>query len=203
VDPLLANPLFVVGAHRIDQLPADEGAEIAFAGRSNVGKSSAINALFGRRSLARISRTPGRTQQLNVFALDDGHRVVDMPGYGFAQVPMSVRRHWDALLERYLRTRRSLRGLILIMDVRHPLTEFDRQMLGWCVAAGMPVHALLTKSDKLGRGAAGNALQKVQRDLEREYHGVSVQLFSAQSRLGVEDARQVLLAMLGREQGRH
>jgi len=202
MDPLLANPQFVVGAHRIDQLPADEGAEIAFAGRSNVGKSSAINALFGRRALARISRTPGRTQQLNVFALDEGHRVVDMPGYGFAQVPMSVRRHWDVLLERYLRTRGSLRGLILIMDVRHPLTEFDRQMLGWCVAAGMPAHALLTKSDKLGRGAAGNALQKVRRDVERDFPGVSVQLFSAQSRLGVEEGREVLLAMLGRERDR-
>ena len=197
MDPLLANPRFVVGAHRIDQLPPDEGTEIAFAGRSNVGKSSAINALMGRRALARISRTPGRTQQLNVFALNDVCRVVDMPGYGFAQVPAAVRRHWDALLERYLRTRRSLRGLILIMDIRHPLTGFDRQMLGWCADADMPVHVLLTKADKLGHGAAGNALLAVRRALAREFPHAGVQLFSARSRAGVEEAREVLLGMLG------
>lgn len=183
---------FITSANALHQLPPDTGREVAFAGRSNAGKSSAINALTGQTGLARTSKTPGRTQLINLFGLDAEHRLVDLPGYGYAQVPETVKRHWQTLLECYLSTRRSLKGLILIMDVRHPLTEYDRIMLGWCAHSGMPVHALLTKADKLNRGPALATLQKVRKILEAEFPGVTVQLFSSQTRLGVDEAHAVL-----------
>ena len=130
------------------QAPPDAGYEVAFAGRSNAGKSSALNALTQRKSLARTSKTPGRTQHLVFFELDGERRLVDLPGYGYAKVPEKVRRHWGLAMETYLSGRESLRGLVLMMDVRHPLTDFDKQMLQWCQHAGMPVHILLTKADK-------------------------------------------------------
>jgi len=173
------------------QAPPDAGYEVAFAGRSNSGKSSALNALTQRKSLARTSKTPGRTQHLVFFELDGERRLVDLPGYGFAKVPEKVRRHWGLAMETYLSGRESLRGLVLMMDVRHPLTDFDKQMLQWCQHAGMPVHILLTKADKLKRGPAMSTLLKVQKTLA-EQHNVSVQLFSALKHTGVEQARAVL-----------
>ncbi len=173
------------------QAPPDTGHEVAFAGRSNAGKSSALNRITGRRSLARTSKTPGRTQHLVFFDIDGTRRLVDLPGYGYARVPEKVRRQWGDAMERYLTGRRSLRGLILLMDVRHPLTDFDRQMLAWCRHAGMPVHVLLTKADKLKRGPATSTLLKVQRELA-DFPGASVQLFSALKGTGVEAARAKL-----------
>ncbi len=173
------------------QAPSDSGYEVACAGRSNAGKSSALNALTERKSLARTSKTPGRTQHLVFFELDGERRLVDLPGYGFAKVPEKIRRQWGQAMENYFVSRQSLRGLILLMDVRHPLTDFDKQMLQWCQHAGMPVHILLTKADKLKRGAAMNALLKVQKTLA-QHNNVSVQLFSALKHTGVEQAREVL-----------
>ncbi len=178
------------------QAPVDEGAEVAFAGRSNAGKSSALNAITRRKSLARTSKTPGRTQHLVFFSLDGEHRLVDLPGYGFARVPERIRRQWGEAMESYLNERRSLRGLILLMDIRHPLTDFDQQMLAWCTWRGLPVHILLTKADKLKRGAATNTLLKVQRTLAPQ-HGISIQLFSALKGTGVEQAREILDGWLG------
>ena len=183
------------------QAPPDAGYEVAFAGRSNAGKSSALNALTQRKSLARTSKTPGRTQHLVFFELDGERRLVDLPGYGFAKVPEKVRRHWGLAMETYLSGRESLRGLILMMDVRHPLTDFDTQMLQWCQHAGMPVHILLTKADKLKRGPAMSTLLKVQKTLA-EQHNVSVQLFSALKHTGVEQARAVLDSWLALPAGK-
>ena len=180
---------------RPDQAPADSGYEVAFAGRSNAGKSSALNRLTCQKSLARISKTPGRTQHLVFFRLDDERRLVDLPGYGFAKVPDKIKREWSIQLERYLQERQSLQGLILLMDVRHPMTDFDQQMLQWSIHANMPVHILLTKADKLKRGAAQNALLKIKRDIE-ELPNITVQLFSALKGTGVEEAQNVLDAWL-------
>ena len=171
------------------------GYEVAFAGRSNAGKSSALNALTQRKSLARTSKTPGRTQHLVFFELDGERRLVDLPGYGFAKVPEKIRRQWGLAMEQYFIERQSLRGLILLMDVRHPLTDFDKQMLQWCQHARMPVHILLTKADKLKRGPAMSSLLKVQKALAEQHH-VSVQLFSALKHTGVEQAREILDAWL-------
>jgi len=179
---------FLLSVNKFKQLPIDAGMEVAFAGRSNVGKSSAINVITGNHRLARTSKTPGRTQQLNFFELDDQRRLVDLPGYGYAKVPTQVRR--GKLLDRYFQERQSLIGLVLIMDIRHPLKPYDEQMLNWCDAAGLPVHVLFNKSDKLSRGAAQNCLQEVSRRLTSEE--VSLQLFSALKRSGLEQARLVL-----------
>jgi GTP-binding protein len=186
---------FLLSVPEPHQAPPDVGYEVAFAGRSNAGKSSALNALTQRKSLARTSKTPGRTQHLVFFELDGERRLVDLPGYGFAKVPEKIRRNWGKAMEQYLSERRSLRGLVLLMDVRHPLTDFDKQMLQWCQHAHMPVHVLLTKADKLKRGAASNVLLKVQKTLADQPH-VSVQLFSALKHTGVEQARAKLDAWL-------
>lgn len=190
MNPAYRRARFLTSAHRPDQAPPDIGAEVAFAGRSNAGKSSAINAITGQNRLARTSKQPGRTQQLNFFALDDEHRLVDLPGYGYAKVPLAVKQHWGRAISGYLQTRRSLRGVVLIMDVRHPLTEFDRQMLNWCADRGLPVHVLLTKADKLSRGAAQNTLLAVRQALQPA--GASAQLFSATRRSGVEAVHATL-----------
>jgi GTP-binding protein len=187
---------FLTSASKLNQCPADLGWEVAFAGRSNAGKSSAINTLTGNRKLARTSKTPGRTQLINFFSLSEEQRLVDLPGYGFAKVPLAVKRAWTRQLELYLQERRCLRGLILLMDVRRPLLEFDRMMLDWAVAAGMPVHILLTKADKLKKGPAKSTLLQVRSELADQADMVSVQLFSALKKTGIGELSKVLNAWL-------
>ena len=188
---------FLISAAKVDQCPLDSGLEVAFAGRSNAGKSSALNTLT-HANLARTSKTPGRTQLLNFFSLDHERRLVDLPGYGYAKVPIPLKQHWQEHLEAYLSSRNSLSGVVLMMDIRHPLTEFDRLMLDWAQASSMPLHILLTKADKLAFGAQKNALLKVQRDIRQGWGDTaSIQLFSAPKRQGVEDAQRVLARWLG------
>jgi GTP-binding protein len=163
---------------------------VAFAGRSNAGKSSAINALTGQKSLARTSKTPGRTQQIVIFAIDECRRIADLPGYGYAKVPEKLKAHWREIMQAYFESRRSLRGVVLVMDIRHPLRPFDEQMLAWCSAAGVPCHVLLTKADKLKRGPAQSTLLKVRKALPA---GATAQVFSARTAAGLED----LIARLG------
>lgn len=177
---------FLQSASSIENAPPDEGSEVAFAGRSNAGKSSAINALTENTKLARTSKTPGRTQLINFFSLSDSQRLVDLPGYGYAKVPLKMKKQWNLQLERYLQMRQSLRGLILLMDIRHPLTEQDNLILGWAIEAHMPVHILLTKADKLKRGPAKSTLLKVQSQLKEHGDLISVQLFSAPKRDGLK-----------------
>jgi len=185
---------FIISAPTLALCPDDTGAEVAFAGRSNAGKSSAINALTQQNALARTSRTPGRTQLINFFSVmnDASRRLVDLPGYGYAKVPEAVKLEWQKHLAEYLRNRFSLRGLVLLMDVRHPLTEFDQMMLDYADQRGMPVHILLTKADKLKKGPASAALQKVRSRLKEWEDLVSVQLFSSLKRDGVDTLSQKL-----------
>ena len=178
---------FLTSAATMAQCPADHGFEFAFCGRSNAGKSSAINYVTRQGKLAKTSKTPGRTQLINFFTLGDQQRLVDLPGYGFAKVPLAVKKKWNQQLERYLQHRQSLRGLIMLMDIRHPLTEPDQQMLGWAITAAMPVHILLTKSDKLKRGPAQSALLSVRAQLSDHAELVSVQLFSSLKNIGVTE----------------
>ena len=186
------NASFLQSASAIENAPTDIGSEVAFAGRSNSGKSSAINTLTNQGKLARTSRTPGRTQLINFFSLSDHQRLVDLPGYGFAKVPLAVKKKWNQQLERYLQYRESLRGLVMLMDIRHPLTEPDKQMLGWAVTASMPVHILLTKADKLKRGPAQNTLLSVRGELSAQSDLLSVQLFSSLKRQGVDELSRQL-----------
>jgi GTP-binding protein len=178
---------FLISAHSIAQLPQDKGTEIAFAGRSNAGKSSVINIVTGRKGLARISKTPGRTRLINLFSLGENNRLVDLPGYGFAKVPQQLRQHWAQTLNTYFTTRNSLQGLVLITDIRRELTEFDRQMLHWCHTARLPLHILLNKSDKLSYGAAKKILIQVTGEAAKM--DVTVQLFSALKKTGVDELR--------------
>jgi GTP-binding protein len=187
---------FLTSAAKLAQCPPDEGWEVAFAGRSNAGKSSAINSLTGNRKLARTSRTPGRTRLINFFELSGCQRLVDLPGYGFAKVPQAVKKAWTQQLENYLQRRQSLRGLVLMMDARHPLQPFDQQILGWALQASMPVHILLTKADKLKKGPAKSTLLKVRGQLAAHGDLVTVQLFSALKHTGHEELIQVLDAWL-------
>jgi GTP-binding protein len=176
--------------------PADTGAEAAFAGRSNAGKSTALNCITGQRSLARTSKTPGRTQQINFFDLGDDRRLVDLPGYGYARVPHALKARWQRSLSEYLHNRESLRGLVLLMDCRHPLTDYDQQMLSWSAGVGLPVHILLTKADKLKRGPAASSLLSTRRQLHSWHAGASVQLFSSLKQSGIDEAREVLARWL-------
>jgi GTP-binding protein len=179
---------FLTSAARLKQAPPDEGHEIAFAGRSNAGKSSAINALCDQKALARTSRTPGRTQLLNFFEIDPQRRLVDLPGYGYARVARDIKHDWQGTLADYLQQRRCLRGLILMMDARHPLKPYDVQMLAWANQIPLPVHVLLTKVDKLNRKESGAALKQVQEALREFSTDFSVQLFSALKRWGIDEA---------------
>jgi GTP-binding protein len=190
---------FLTSANKLGQLPPDTGAEVAVAGRSNAGKSSAINAITQRKGLARTSKSPGATRLLNFFELDSGRRLVDLPGYGYAKVSGDMRAHWGTLLTGYFEGRKSLQGTIVVMDVRHPLTEHDRSMLELASSRGLPVHILLTKADKLGRGAGSNALQAVRRQLPRG-GSVTAQLFSALVGDGVQEARGALEKLLRGQQ---
>ena len=175
---------YVLNAPELKQLPSDQGIEVAIAGRSNAGKSSAINALTDQKSLARTSKTPGRTQQIVIFKLDDNRRIADLPGYGYARVPLKLKEHWRNVMARYFKTRKCLRGVVLVMDIRHPMREYDQQMLGWCESVGIPCHVLLTKADKLKRGPAQSTLLKVRRDLPDI---ASVQVFSSTNKEGLSE----------------
>lgn len=183
---------FLLSVNKLSQLPSDDAIEVAFAGRSNAGKSSAINTISNIKNLCRTSKTPGRTQMINYFSIDPQRHLVDLPGYGYAKVPLKVKEHWQKLLQRYLLERKSLRGVIIIMDVRRPLTEYDCQMLEWCQKSGMSTHILLTKADKFKRGAAQNILLKVTRTLKKDYPGTTVQLFSSLKKTGTDEVKIVL-----------
>ena len=184
---------FIKSADAPGQFVPDAGAEVAFAGRSNAGKSSAINVIVNRRQFARTSKTPGRTRLVNFFSLGDERRLVDLPGYGFAKVADKMRDHWAELMAEYFETRQSLRGMFLIVDIRRLLTDYDRQMLSFADAVGLPTHILLTKTDKLKRGQAANALLELRRELA---DAATVQHFSALSRLGEDEARSRLREFL-------
>ena len=194
-----ARASYLLAAHNPRQLPPDGGFEVAFAGRSNAGKSSALNALCQRNALARVSKTPGRTQQLVYFGLPphEGKYLVDLPGYGYAKVPLDLQAHWQAFLDGYFGSRLALAGLVVVMDIRHPLKDYDRSMIGYAMRRGLPAHALLTKADKLSRGAAMNTVQAVRKDLSASYgDSVSVQAFSGESKQGVDELRAVLMGWL-------
>ncbi|WEN15269.1 ribosome biogenesis GTP-binding protein YihA/YsxC [Rhodanobacter sp. AS-Z3] len=214
----MSNPLqgaqFVLAAHRISQLPADQGAEVAFAGRSNAGKSSALNTLTNHKGLARTSKTPGRTQQMVAFSLppqrgvsaspESDLRLIDLPGYGYAKVPLDMREHWKQEIDAYLHQRRSLRGLVLIVDIRHPLKEFDRLMLQFCFDTQLPCHVLLTKADKISRGHGAQALVALRKQFADESLSATAQVFSSSAGTGVEEARQAVMALLAKpREGAH
>lgn len=187
---------FLLSCARLEQLPAPDMPDIAFAGRSNAGKSSALNRITDQQSLARVSKTPGRTQLLNFFTTSRAY-LVDLPGYGYAKVPMEMKAHWQKFLDGYFRQRQALRGLVVVMDIRHPLKDYDRQMLDYAVARGLPAHVLLTKADKLGRGQQAQAVQAVRRELAAAgAGGVGVQAFSSQTRQGVDEACAVVAGWL-------
>lgn len=195
---LLAQTEYVLAAHLPRQLPPDQGLEVAFAGRSNAGKSSALNAITGRKGLAKTSKTPGRTQQLVYFRSAPGRWLVDLPGYGYAQVGEDLRAHWLRFINTWFETRRALCALLLVMDIRHPLRPYDQQMLDYARARGLPVHCLLTKADKLSRNEQTQTLAKVRAALPAN---ATVQIFSALKKVGVEEARSWVCARLelGRE----
>lgn len=193
---LLQRAQFTFGAAELAQLPADQCVEVAVAGRSNAGKSSAINAMTGRRKLAFVSKTPGRTQQINYYSLGDAMYLVDLPGYGYARVSGAVQAQWERTLDAYLRTRRSLRGLVIIMDARHPLTPLDRQMLDWFGVTGKPVRILLSKADKLSRQEQARLIRTVDAALAAQAGRVSAQLFSSVTGLGAEQARAFVVDLL-------
>lgn len=186
---------FLISAPSLAECPPEEGREVAFAGRSNAGKSSAINCLTNNTKLARTSKTPGRTQLINFFeVMSAQQRIVDLPGYGYAKVPLATKHEWQKNLSTYLHQRQSLAGVVLLMDIRHPLQEFDAMMLNWSVEVEMPVHVLLTKSDKLKRGAARNTLLAVHKHLKQAGVDdlVSAQVFSSQNKEGLEELEAVL-----------
>jgi len=193
---LFQHAKFLTSANALSDLPAHGGLEIAFAGRSNAGKSSAINTLANRSRLAYVSKTPGRTQLINYFELGNDRFLVDLPGYGYADVPDKIRLHWQNILSAYLMKRASLTGLVLIMDARHPLTKLDNQMLEWFATTGKPVHILLTKADKLSRQEATNTLRQVKAELHEGFTQCTVQLFSRSKRQGLEEAEAAIGKLL-------
>jgi len=183
---------FLTSASKASQFPEEETLEVGFAGRSNAGKSSAINTLCDQKALCRTSKTPGRTQLINFFPIDEERCLVDLPGYGYAKVPEKIRKEWQKLMESYLGERKQLRGLVVIMDIRHPLKDYDVQMLEWCEEKGTPAHVLLTKADKLKKGAASKQLLSVKKALKDEEFDVTVQMFSALKKTGIEELQKVL-----------
>jgi GTP-binding protein len=189
----LSTAAYKLAAHLPHQLPADTGREVAFAGRSNAGKSSALNALCNQHRLAKTSKTPGRTQQLVFFEVQPDRWLVDLPGYGYAKVPLGLKAHWQEFINGYFQHRQALAGLVIVMDIRHPLREFDLKMLDYARSRGLPAHCLLTKADKLGRGAQGNTLLGVRKELGPV---ASVQLFSSETKLGIDEARAVVTKWL-------
>jgi len=177
---------FLISAGKANQFP-QTGSEVAFAGRSNAGKSSALNTLCDNKGLARTSKTPGRTRLVNFFEIDEDHRLVDLPGYGFAKVPVAMKNEWQKLMTQYLSEQQALNGLVVIMDIRHPLNDYDWQMLEWCDHFQLPAHVLLTKADKLKRGAQQNSLLKTRKLLKDANINASVQTFSALKKTGLDE----------------
>lgn len=188
----LAKAAYAISVHDPHELPPPGIPEVAFAGRSNAGKSSALNAIAGRRRLAFVSKTPGRTQLINFFSLGGAAYLVDLPGYGYAGVPGEVRAHWESLVGGYIAERESLAGVVVVMDARHPLTTLDRQLLDWLAGANRSVHILLTKADKLSRQAATATLARVRRELAAQCPGATAQLFSSLKNEGIEEAGEAL-----------
>ncbi len=196
---LFRGAIFHITAHHLSDLPPPLGPEIAFAGRSNAGKSSAINTLVDHNRLAFVSKTPGRTQQINFFRLRGGAFLVDLPGYGYAKVQRELRAHWEQLLSTYLQTRGSLFGMVLIMDARHPLTPLDQQMLTWFATTGRPVHVLLSKADKLTRQEGQKTLREVRAGLLKYADNYTAQLFSSSKKYGMEEVEEIVGRWLGVE----
>ncbi|MES2218908.1 MAG: ribosome biogenesis GTP-binding protein YihA/YsxC [Pseudomonadota bacterium] len=190
--PNYKNATFLLSAAKLTQLPHDSGIEVAFVGRSNAGKSSVLNQLTNNAKLARVSKTPGRTQHINLFGLDDKRRLVDLPGYGFAKVPEEVKINWQKTLDKYLSTRECLRGLILVMDIRHPLLEIDRNLLDWASAGGLAVHILLNKADKLSYSATKATLLTVNEYISSFPNEISCQAFSATKKTGIKELREIV-----------
>lgn len=186
---ILRAPEFLLGAAEPHQFPDDDMVEVAFAGRSNVGKSSAINAICNRRKLARTSKVPGRTQQVNFFSMGEHARLVDLPGYGFAQVPLAVKKKWEATIQKYLAERQNLIVLVLLMDIRHPLTDLDWQMVRWASKAELPTQILLTKADKFKRSKVASTVLGVERELKSIAGQFAVEPFSSQNFTGVDAMR--------------
>lgn len=188
----LSKATFTISAPDIRKLPEDSGIEVAFAGRSNAGKSSALNTLTNQKSLARISKTPGRTQLINVFEIADNKRLIDLPGYGFAKVPLEMKKKWQKALGEYLEKRESLKGLVVLMDIRHPLKDLDMDLIHWAVDSELPVLALLTKCDKLSQGKRSAEVLKVKKILAPLNGDIKVQAFSSLKRTGAEQADAII-----------
>lgn len=195
----LTKAAFTISAPDIRRLPNDSGIEVAFAGRSNAGKSSALNTLTNQRGLARISKTPGRTQLINVFEVADGRRLIDLPGYGFAKVPLEMKKKWQKALGEYLEKRESLKGLVVLMDIRHPLKDLDMDLIQWAADSDLPVLALLTKSDKLSPGKRSSEVLAVQKKLAGLNADIRVQAFSSLKRTGAEQATSIICDWLEQE----
>ncbi len=192
LNPFFRTAEFQTSAAKLSQCPEDEGIEVAFAGRSNAGKSSALNTITDQRSLARTSKTPGRTQLLNFFSLDEQRRLVDLPGYGYAKVSESIKASWQSALGEYIEQRKALKGLILLMDIRHPLKSLDEMILHYAIEREIPVHILLTKSDKVKQQAKIQAVRQVRQQYELVEHLVSVQAFSSLKKQGIAECYEVL-----------
>jgi len=196
----LSKATFTISAPDIRKLPEDSGIEVAFAGRSNAGKSSALNTLTNQKGLARTSKTPGRTQLINVFEIGDNKRLIDLPGYGFAKVPLEMKKKWQAALGEYLEKRQSLKGLVVLMDIRHPLKDLDMDLIEWAVDGDLPVLALLTKCDKLSQGKRSTEVLKVKKTLDALNGDVRVQAFSSLKRTGSEQADAIICDWFTEEQ---
>ncbi|MGB0496531.1 MAG: ribosome biogenesis GTP-binding protein YihA/YsxC [Kangiellaceae bacterium] len=184
---------YLMGAAKLAQLPPDEGIEVALAGRSNAGKSTALNAITDQKSLAKTSKTPGRTQLINLFMIDEANRLTDLPGYGFAKVSKDQKAEWQKTLSRYLQERKCLKALVVFMDIRHPLKETDKQMVQWAVSADIPIHVVLSKADKLKSGARKAAIVSAKKRLDRISEKITIQAFSATSKIGLDELIEKLL----------
>ncbi|HEX4044060.1 MAG TPA: ribosome biogenesis GTP-binding protein YihA/YsxC [Gammaproteobacteria bacterium] len=194
---LYQKAYFLLSAAKVKQLPPDQGIEIAIVGRSNAGKSSVLNCLTHNKKLARVSKTPGRTQHINVFMLDEQRRLIDLPGYGFANVPLAAKLQWQKTVNQYVEERQSLKGLLLVMDIRHPLKELDQQLLAYCATRGLAVHILLNKADKLSKGAAAKTKQMVTAKLIGYHNPITLQVFSAVRNAGTDELRKLLNVWYG------
>ncbi len=189
---LFSNCEFLISAYKTSQLPDDDGMEIAFAGRSNSGKSTTINALTNHKGLAKVSKTPGRTQLFNCFEFKPNKRLVDLPGYGYAKVPKKMKKHWEKEIDSYLMNRESLIGVVIIMDIRHPMKIFDEQMLTWADQSGLHSHVLLNKADKLNNNDIKRTLMKVNKEIRKYSQSTTCQVFSALRRMGTNELSQVV-----------